>query len=309
MFVVPDERARDDERHEDLVAAVLGEYDRTLRIAVERDDARALLRYDPQETMARKYPGFHVRCAPPRATPVFRTHVRPRANPLRWSSSVVVVEVRRRVGTRRTSVDDRISRRPSHLRRPSPLSPASPPDDRVGGRVDMDVTEATRRGRFPFARGDLDRHPTRADERRRDCDSGTVLVDVRSRVPRRPVPDVASRRGPARLARWDASCRSRATTIKIGTRTETRVATRTTPRTRHRVSRATASRLRGGRRPLEIVRASHRGRVRAGPGEGRVTVHAGASVRRSGRRRVAARAVRPPGDGRGHGLSVLAQGV
>ena len=29
--------------------------------------------------------------------------------------------------------------------------------------MDMDVTEATRRGRFPFARGDLDRHPTRAD--------------------------------------------------------------------------------------------------------------------------------------------------
>jgi hypothetical protein len=35
--------------------------------------------------------------------------------------------------------------------------------DRVGGRVDMDVTEATRRGRFPVARGDLDRHPTRPD--------------------------------------------------------------------------------------------------------------------------------------------------
>lgn len=29
--------------------------------------------------------------------------------------------------------------------------------------MDMDVTEATRRGRFPFARGDLDRHPTRPD--------------------------------------------------------------------------------------------------------------------------------------------------
>ena len=81
VFVVPDERARDDERHEDLVAAVLGEYDRTLRIAVERDDARALLRYDPQETMAHKYPGFNVRCATTRGTRVPRTHAHRYSHP------------------------------------------------------------------------------------------------------------------------------------------------------------------------------------------------------------------------------------
>ena len=153
VFVVPDERARDDERHEDLVAAVLGEYDRTLRIAVERDDARAL-RYDPQETMARKYPGFHEVRPSPRDTSF------PNPRPAAREPAPVVVVGGRRGGSstsghppnlrRRARV---MIRRPSHLRRP--LSPPPPPDDRVGGRVDMDATEATRRGRFPFARGDL----------------------------------------------------------------------------------------------------------------------------------------------------------
>ena len=125
VFVVPDERARDDERHEDLVAAVLGEYDRTLRIAVERDDARALLRYDPQETMAHEYPGFNVRCGTaratrtPRPTPTDTLRTRaPRPTTLLDDATVASTK-HRRVPTRSSSIASRsmndAPRPPTHV--------------------------------------------------------------------------------------------------------------------------------------------------------------------------------------------------
>ena len=107
---------------------------------------------------------------------------------------------------------------------------------------------------FSLARGDLDRHPTRADgdAMRLRNRFGWIMP----RAPDDPSPTSPAARTRARLARWDASCRSRATTIKIGTRTETRVATRTTPRDAPSCFRARLRSREDG--PLEIVRASHR---------------------------------------------------
>ena len=165
VFVVPDERARDDERHEDLVAAVLGEYDRTLRIAVARDDARALVRTTRIGDRLLRGPGRHVRCA---LSPRDASFPNPRPA-AREPAPVVVVGggvMPCRLGTtRRTSVDDHLvdevyAACVSRVRLRLPTTG-------VIRCVDMDVPETTRAGRWLVARGDTDRRRFRRQRIRR----------------------------------------------------------------------------------------------------------------------------------------------